>query len=67
MVNDLDVEHILVHCLSLIESHLQSKYYLQLFHNHKLEFVFAIFMYSVTNEEEYAMIEDDPDMFAEIA
>ena len=26
-----------------------------------------MFMYSVTNEEEYALMEDDPEMFAEIA
>lgn len=38
-----------------------------LFQQHKLEFVFALFMYSSTNQEERDSIEDDPQLFAEMA
>jgi hypothetical protein len=32
-----------------------------------MEFVFALFMYSVTNEEEYQLIDEDPQAFSDIA
>ena len=57
----------LVECLSVLEAQLQRNCYATLFQQHKLELVFALFMYSATAQEERDAIEDDPQLFAEMA
>jgi hypothetical protein len=57
VVEELEVENVLVECLSVLEAQLQRNCYAVLFQQHKLELVFALFMYSATSQEERDAIE----------
>lgn len=61
------MERVLVQCLSLLESHLARNSFATLFQQHKMELVFALFMYSATAQAERDAIQDDPQFFAELA
>lgn len=50
VVEEPEIEQVLVNCLSVLESHLYRSTYTILFQQHKLELVFALFMYSTTNQ-----------------
>jgi len=58
IINDPTLENILVHCVIILTSHLERKVYISIFIEHKMEIIFSLFMYSVTNQEEFDSIED---------
>jgi hypothetical protein len=67
VVEEPEVERVLVQCLTVLEAQLYRSNYAPLFQQHKLELVFALFMYSASNQEERDAIDDDPQLFAELA
>jgi hypothetical protein len=52
IVEESDEERILVNCLSLLEAQLSRNNFCTIFQQHKLEFVFSLFMYSCSAQEE---------------
>jgi hypothetical protein len=48
-------------------AHMHKKFYLNIFTEHTMETIFALFMYSTTNQEEYDALRDDPDKFMQLA
>jgi hypothetical protein len=46
---------------------LERKLYLEYFGDKQIDIIFALFIYSVTNLEEFQLIEEGPEKFVEIA
>lgn len=67
VVEEPEVERVLVESLRVLEAQLQRNCFAALFQQHKLELVFALFMYSATAQEERDAVDADPQFFAEMA
>lgn len=49
IVDDFQIEAILILCIEILDDHLERKEYGELFAERKLDIIFALFIYSVTN------------------
>ena len=67
IVNDFEVEAILIKCIEVLDESLERKEYLEYFSQKQIDILFALFLYSVTNLEEYQLIEEGPEKFVQIA
>ena len=56
VINDLVIEKILVNCMKLVNDHIIRKIYPEFISDDVRDLVFALFIYSVTNQEEHELI-----------
>ena len=53
--------------MKLMESHLDRNIYMELFHQHRSETIFAILIYSGTTSEEEEWLQNEPERFSHLA